>query len=233
MANLIYFAIGNNYKDCLFICLNQLVKYSNADICCISSESFALDNLNIKTYILNDFDYKYSARFNIVNWEYFDNYENFLYLDSDVLCYKKTDDIFNDIQNQPDIVHGVRELQSIQETTDEMFRLSQNPLPVSCAYNSGSFGFNKKIKPVFSEFLRFIEQNKSIAINDQPLFNEFFIARKIIGPTLSKYVYLEGRQYEPINIIKQKDAVIRHFVCGYGNSKSKCSRMEEALNGTN
>lgn len=229
MKNLIYLVSDENYKECLKICVDSIFKHNDIDVCCIAPENFK-PYAPTKTYFVKNFDWKYRDKYSIVNWNDFDNYDNFLYLDSDTICYKKLDSIFNNIQESPENMHCVSEiLEPLSLGGIDGFRFSESLLSDPRRYNAGTFGFNKKIKPIIFEFLSYIEKYKGITWSDQPLFNEFFISKNMTINTLSKYVYLEGEIWKTANSISQNDACVRHYLGRYGNSGIKHHKMEEAF----
>ena len=232
--NVIYFSINKNYLECLTYNLNCLKKITkNYDICCIIPQELNLQLTEIKKHCLLDVFDLYSSRFLIYKWEEFNRYDNFLYLDADAILLKSPDEIFKIIESQPDFIHGVKEKHDISCLKDPFFRFTDNKIENAIGYNSGTFGFNKKISYIFPEFVEYINLNKEKALNDQPLYNEFFNIKKNILPTLSKFVYFKDpiNYYDKnnINIICKSDATIIHFLGNYGNLNYKLEKIKEEL----
>jgi lipopolysaccharide biosynthesis glycosyltransferase len=232
--NLLYFSIDKNYIELLKYNLDLLKnKLENFDICCIIPQDLNFYIPDVKKYIIYDNFNLHSSRFLITSWEDYEKYENFLYLDADALVLKSIGKIFELIQINPDFIHGVKELNDISSTKDPFFRFTDNIIPNAIGYNSGTFGFNKKMKNIFLEFVEYINLNKNKALNDQPLYNEFFNSKKIILPTLSNFVYLEDpiNFYEnnKINLMHKNDATIIHFLGNYGDNSYKLRKIKEKL----
>lgn len=228
MKNLVYFISDDKYKDILsynLSCFYKSSKSSNIDVCCITPQNSLITkehyNLN-GVYCIENFDFRYSAKFVIGEWIGSSQYENFLYLDTDAVPIKDLNVVFDDIQNEPDFIHGVIECTNLNSTSD-YHRFSGITFDENTpAYNAGSFGFNKKMLSKMKIFLEYIEINKQKAFLDQSLFNEFFISEKIITPTLSKYVYLYNQNniYKDINKINIQEAHIVHFLGNAYSGKS-------------
>ena len=221
VSNLVYYICDNNYSDVLEINLKHLYQHNNVDTCCIAPHGFIPEAKYAPTHIhyVDDFDYKYTAKFIIGDWDKIYNYENILYLDVDAIPKKDLGEIFETIQNQNDIIHGVVEKISLNNS-DSYHKFSNDHYPDNTfAYNAGTFGFNIKMLNIFKDYLLFTSEIKNIAELDQPIFNEFFNKIKLIQPTLSKFVHLYNMNdiYKDINQTSLDSASIVHFL---GNAYS-------------
>jgi lipopolysaccharide biosynthesis glycosyltransferase len=226
MKNLIYTIVTKNYEPIFNLFLTSITRHTKFDICCIT------DSVCSSTHIYNcpNFDSKFDARFRIGEWESSKNYDNFLYLDVDILCQKDIGIIFEIIDSNKDCLHCVKELDCLNRA-GFYHTFSGHIFDDSCpAYNSGTFGFNKKILPLFNELLIYINDNRHLAICDQPLFNEFFTKKNVLVSTLSPYVYLmNDNLYRNVNPINLEDVVFRHYLGDYGNVDIKIRKMEADL----
>ena len=229
MKNIVYYAFDKAYLNCFKQNLNLLRKYNpNIDVCCIIPENYELD---VKKFIVKDLNLKYKAKYSIVEWEKFDDYDNFLYLDSDAFVIKPLDDIFSFIYNNPFFIHGVKEKNSIN-ISDRFFRITKTKCDEGPAYNAGTFGFNKIQKNVLKELISFIDQNFENTVCEQPHFNEFLSCRKkLLVPSLSKYINLGGYNslYKDINIVSVEKSSIVHYLGGFGNPDNGNIKLNAVL----
>lgn len=231
--NLIYFSVNERYIECLNFNLTLIKKITPGcfDVCCIIPKG--LDGIahKIHTFGLPEPFNLHSSRFSIVQWENFENYNNFLYLDADAVLVKSPNMIFDVIERQPEFIHGVKEKENISDVTDSFFRFTTDDIYGYTGFNSGTFGFNRKMKNVICEFIEYINANKHMALNDQPLYNEFFNGKKNILPTLSNFVYLKDpiRLYDinKINMTSKHEATIIHFLGRYGDLDYKLTAIKE------
>ena len=227
--NLIYFICDDFYKDVLEFNISKCIKNSNInfDICIICPIGFKLNreiNKNIFFFEQNEFDYKFTAKFNICNWDQIKNYKNILYLDVDAIVNSSIEGIFETINSDKNIIHGVKEVTNINDRiNDVFFRFTKSIFDnKAIGYNCGTFGFNKKMLKTIKELLNFCELHKKEAFCDQPIYNEFIIKRNLISNTLSNFVYLYGDEsyYNKINKIKKEKASIIHFIGGAYSGKN-------------
>jgi lipopolysaccharide biosynthesis glycosyltransferase len=217
--NLIYYICDNAYKDILQINLKCFNKNNNKDIdtCCIVPKGFQFLENDLKpTHIIevDNFDFKYTAKFIINKLNLASNYENFLYLDVDAIPVKSLESVFECIENQKNIIHGVKEVDCLN-TNIGYFKFSDTNYDLSIkGFNAGTFGFNKINLNSFNILLEYINSVKNKAVCDQPIFNEFFSSLNLIQPTLSDFVYLKniGGAWDSINKISIKDSSIIHFL---------------------
>lgn len=218
MSNLLYLITNESYKSVLDYNLNCLRrKNPDLDVCCIISSDCTLkpEEKGVKyIFPIDPFEYRYSAKFTICNWDKTHLYENFLYLDTDAIPIKNLNIIFDSIEKDPDFLHATIEQPCLNEC-DQYHRFSGNIFDSkSPAYNAGMFGFNKKLLPKFNEFLYFIDKNKSKAYLDQSLYNEFFTSNNLFKPTISDFSHLYNSQnlYSHVNKLSIQDSYIVHFL---------------------
>lgn len=224
MVNLVYTIANEKYKEVVNLCCKSIRRYSNIDFCYISS--FDLNIEGAMNFAMENFDYKFLSKFMIHKWCNFDKYDNFLFVDSDMICCKNTDIMFEVISQNHNIIHGVKEKSSLQNS-GVWFRFSEKVFSENqIGYNSGTFGFNKNMVKLFDELKTYIEKNKHAAICDQPLFNEFFVEKGMVSDSLSPYVYLVGDRYKDINTGKN-DVVLKHYLGDYGNNGVKLEKMKK------
>jgi lipopolysaccharide biosynthesis glycosyltransferase len=242
MKPLVYYAFDESYLECFKHNLKLLRKYNpEIDVCCITPLDF---NLDVESFICPEFDPFYTAKYSIVNWKFFDRYDNFLYLDSDAFVIKPLSDVFDTIASNKSCIHGVRDRLSINEKNkfvSKFFRLFETQKPEGPAFNAGTFGFNKNQKSALEDLLKYIEKFKRFKDtkpSDQPFFNEFLgCDKKLLTPTLSKYVYLYGvlrpDTWSNINQTNLQKSFIVH-IAGYfrqtGIADKKIETMIEVLN---
>jgi lipopolysaccharide biosynthesis glycosyltransferase len=214
VTNLVYYICDDYYKDVLSVNLKHLYKHNDVDTCCIAPRGFKPNKKHSPTHIyyVDNFDYKYTAKFIISEWNKISNYENILYLDTDAIPCKPLHDVFNTIQEQNNVMHGVLEKLSLNKS-DLYHKFSHDIYPDNThAYNAGTFGFNIKLLPILNEYIQYTNEVRGKAILDQPIFNEFFNKKKIIYPTLSKFTYLFNDIYKDINNTPLSLASIVHFL---------------------
>lgn len=235
MKNIVYYAFDKHYLECFEYNLRALRESNpNVHVCCITPAKFDID---VEFFIPKSFDVRHTAKYQIVNWPHFEEYDNFLYLDSDAIPTKSLDPIFNEINQTKNLIHGVKELLNFNPL-NTWFRVFPYEVADGPAYNAGTFGFNKIQKPIIEELLSFIKRVKPITICEQPCFNEFLACqKKILTPSLSKYVYLRGvfneNKYSHINTITLNESSIVHFLGGFSCPPlfidEKIGKMVEAL----
>jgi hypothetical protein len=218
MKNIVYYAFDKHYLECFEYNLKALRESNpNIHVCCITPTKFDIDDVDF--FITKPFDVRHTAKYQIVNWPHFEEYDNFLYLDSDAIPTKSLDPIFNEINETKNFIHGVTEFKNFSSLSP-WFRVFPYEAAEGPAYNAGTFGFNKIQKPIIQELLSFIKRVKPITICEQPCFNEFLACqKKILTPSLSKYVYLRGvfdnNKYSHINTITLSESSIVHFLGGF------------------
>lgn len=232
--NLVYYICDESYKDVLQLNLKHLYQNNDTvDTLCITPNNFSFQEHEIgTTYVAHTdvFDYRYTSKFIINKWSLAHNYENFLYLDVDAVPVRPLNDIFNCIEQQKYIIHGVREKNSLQRS-DLYHKFSNTVYPEHIhAYNAGTFGFNKGCLNYFNVLLEYINSVKQHASLDQPIFNEFFVTLNLIYPTLSNFVHLYNDDcYKDINKISTKEASVIHFL-GNAYSGKNVHALEYVLN---
>lgn len=220
--NLIYFICDNSYIEILNFNIDTFLNNINQDIdiCVICPNNFQLnsryESKNIYLFKQDEYDYRHTSKFNICNWPFINNYTNILYIDVDAIIVKNPNNIFKCIDSNHNIIHSVKEVDSINDRiNDGFFRFTSqifknNPI----GYNCGTFGFNIKMLDTINDLLNFCINNKINALCDQPMYNEFLINLNLINNTLSDFVYLNGNKdyYDNINKINIDNAIIIHFL---------------------
>jgi lipopolysaccharide biosynthesis glycosyltransferase len=223
MKNLIYFISNKKYKDVLQYNIENINRLHNdIDICCIADKDLNFDSNETKpnfVYYIDNFDYRYTAKYIIFEWEKSNQYDNFLYLDTDSVVTKNILEIFSIIENNKNIIHGTKEGEYLNTTgsyhkfTDKVYE--HNP-PF---YNAGIFGFNKMLLSTFPDFITYINTNKNSAFIDQALFNEYFAGEKnLLQNTLEPFVHLFTQNKTTRDLFK--NAHIIHFLGGMYDGKS-------------
>jgi hypothetical protein len=199
MKNLIYFAFNKDYLKLFKYSYYSIRNYNpEIEILCIIPKGLEIPkNFKVLKYEQEDFEFQYPARYTIPKWEKFEEYDNYLYLDSDTVCVDNLNDFFKRIEEQPNKIHAAKENDSINKA-DFHYNFNGSIFEEDCpSFNSGTFGFNKKLKNKFLEFLEFIPINKEKAVFfDQPLYNVFF--HGLFTGSYNNYVELFER-YKPFN----------------------------------
>jgi lipopolysaccharide biosynthesis glycosyltransferase len=237
MKNLIYYICNNQYKDIAQFNIERVQHLApNVDTCCIVSNDVVFNDVKpTHTYVIDNFDYRYSAKYLICKWDKRDEYENFLYLDTDAIAIKNVQQLFDIIDSDKDKVHGVKEYDNFN-SCGEYHRFDNIIYPGNpVAYNAGTIGFNKKLISIFSLFLEYIELNKTKALLDQSLFNEFFISKNLLIPSFTNLVHLYGEHSEikgDNNGTLLNAATIAHFFGGVYQGKN-VNLIKEILNRNN
>jgi len=225
--NLIYIIANKAYKNFAEMCVNSIKKHNDIDICCICPEGFTLPD--VKMFNIPDFDWRYTSKYIIKSWSEQRNYENFLYVDTDVICNSNLDEIFDIIESNRNVIHGVMEIKSINTSPIYHKFSSYDYPPWQIGFNAGTFGFNRNILDRFDDFIGFIKYHQHMATGfDQPLFNEYFIQNNCIIPSLSPYVKLIDPKYEDINPVGE--AKLNHFLGIVGNIDIKTDMIKYYMN---
>ena len=232
MRNLIYTVSTATYYPLLHICVDSIRRFSDVDICCItpaSEKPFRTKAKNVFLLPSENFDARYTSKFTINQWDAAKDYDNFLYLDSDQVCIKNPDVVFDCIANSPNKVcagvehHDLNRSWFAHKFTDKTFKEKQE------AYNAGIFGFNRNLAGAFEELLQFIEENWQYCLFDQPLFNEFFIEKDLLNPSLSPYIYYDCdcMHHTATNNTKDvNEVVFIHAMGGFGKIDEKFNKMK-------
>ena len=209
MKNIIFTIVDQNFfKFFKYFYRSLRSKNKSIDLLCITPENLDLKYKDIKQLKLKDFDSKFNAKYRIVEWEEFEAYDNYLYLDCDIYFLRDPVCIFLEIEKENYKLHGIREAESLNKANyQHNFNKTMFEIDSPC-FNAGSFGFNKKIKNKIIDFLSYIEKNKEKAWTDQPLFNIYFYNSIIesldkhieifdlIKPINPKIIHLAGFTYQ-------------------------------------
>jgi len=190
MKNIIYTIVDKNFLK-LFKYFYYSLRNVNPEIklLCITPKDLEIKFKDVIQYKIDDFDFKYSGKYKIVEWLEFDNYDNYIYLDSDILFLEDPEILFSEIEKDKSKIHSVRENHSLNNAT--IFHNYNGTIfeQDSPSFNAGNFGFNKILKSKFKDFLIYIKENKLKASHyDQPLFNIYFYNQII--ESFSKYIEL-------------------------------------------
>lgn len=218
--NLIYLICDNSYKELLNFNIDNILNNisDEIDICIICPEDFRLDEKyllkNIFLFKQENFDYRHTAKFTICKFQDIEKYKNLLYIDCDAIITKNISSIFECINSNHNIIHGIREIEDFdQRINDPYFRFTSKSFEDNqIGFNCGTFGFNIKMRHKINELLDFCLKNKNLALCDQPLYNEFLIENKLIENTLSSFVYFycQSVHYDKMN--SESDCSIIHFL---------------------
>jgi len=215
---LLYFICDNKYKDCLLYNLEKfhsLGENKNIETLCISPADFLTSNIPAKHFlILNDFDYKFTAKFMVGRFEKLKSYKSVLYLDCDAIIKKDINPIFDEIEAQPHKIHAMVEGDDINQAGEwhkignEIFNKNQP------AFNAGIFGFCAEMIYALDPLLDMIAKWRSLAIADQPIFNKYIIEKNIAVGTLNRHCYFHSpiSSYKKVNKISLQDAAVVHFL---------------------
>lgn len=221
MKNLVYYISNSRYKHVLKLSIEQLKKHNpEIDICVIASLDLSFDSSEPSPdYIFYQsiLDFVHTAKCSIIDWDRFKNYDNFLFIDCDVIPTKNILPVFETIYNNKEYIHGVQEYPFINKCApgwskyDENIIFDDNPP----AFNAGTFGFNKNLIEEIILLRNEIENNRNNAICDQAVYNQFFLSKKILKPTLSQFVYLFGHDTKHPQQPTMRTAHMVHF---FGNA---------------
>lgn len=237
--NLIYTVCVGQYTKILEMFIKSIKKFNDTDVLVIN------DNKNLKSFLdenscfsetVPNLDWKYSGRFIISELNNFHKYENYLYLDLDIICQKNIDNIFNIIETNKEKINSVKSYNIINnlvisggQNITQWFKPNNYNFEVdSVVYNSGTIGFNKILMGEIKNLYNFVDSQKKYGICDQPLFNSFLNKNKLGVPTLNEFVWLD--QNIKRNVKNIKDIELIHFCGEYGNVLNKEKRMKNIFN---
>jgi len=172
--NLIYTCFNENYLKFFKYLYYSFHKYEqNCDFLCITSKNIDLKSYKVFHHEVDSLNPMYTGRYLINEWEMIDEYENILYIDSDTIVLGVLDSFFKKIELDKNIFHALKENDSLNNA-NEIWNFDGRQFTKDVpSFNSGTFGFNKKIKEEVRNLFLYIEKNKNKAIHDQPLFNIF------------------------------------------------------------
>ena len=261
MKNIIYTIVDQNFlKIFKYFYRSLRSKNKSIDLLCITPENLDLKFEDVKQLKLKDFDSKFSAKYKIIEWEKFEDYDNYLYLDCDIYFLKDPYPLFLEVQKENCKLHGIKEEESLNNARHyHNFNNSVFEIDTPC-FNAGSFGFNKKMKNKIVDFLFYIDINKTKAWTDQPLFNIFFhnlITQnlndhieifELVKPINPKLIHLAGFTYQPKNkekkyqkffkkdtrgeilLLLPEESNVGLFNCGDYYEKQQIKFVKEELN---
>jgi hypothetical protein len=214
MKNIIYTIIDKNFYKLFKYFYYSLRKVNpEIELLCITPKDLEIKFKDVLQYKIEDFDFKYSGKYKIVEWPEFENYDNYIYLDTDILFLEDPQDLFLEIEKDQNKIHSVRENHSLNNASlchNYNGTIFEQDSP---SFNAGNFGFNKILKSKFKDFLIYVEENKSKAsLYDQPLFNIYFYNQ--ITESFSKYIEL----FEHVKPIEPK---IVHLFRSFYSIKGK------------
>ena len=225
MKNLIYTVCNSNYEEIYKLFSESIKKYNNIDFLLITDID-SVGKLKSDQYLILENNNIFFDRYRIGEWEKVKDYDNFLYLDSDILCVKKINEIFNKIQENSNFISGVCEYFDISlNDSSEDFKFGEHILPNICKpYNAGSFGFNKKLLSEIKKCHEFGIANKNKVKHDQPIFNYVFHLKGLLKPVLNDYVYFNSGFTK--NALERNNSSIIHFIGNFLNKDEKLYRMK-------
>lgn len=225
--NLVYTITTKNYDLVFKMFLKTFKKFnSDCDLLCLCDKDVypKFEGWPTPPFYFwhhpKDFDYKFKSRYTIQDSPYWNQYDNFLYLDNDILCLADITPMFNTIESQPSLLHTVQECEDVASYPNkEWYRISNF---YGKGYCSGIFGFTNQLLPVFPKFCDYIDNTKHLAINDQPLFNEYFVEKQLLCGSLSKFVPFNSQ-----NLNQYTEAVLNHYAGGYADFNHKIDKMRQ------
>lgn len=173
--NLIYTCFDENFFKYFKYLYYSFHKYEhNCDFLCITTKNINLNAYKVIQYKTENLDTKYTGKYIISELEILDQYENILYLDSDIILLDSLNWVFEKIELDKDKIHAAKENESLNRA-NEYFNFDGRQFEKDTpSFNAGSFGFNKKKKEEIKKLLFYIQENKNKGIHDQPFFNIYF-----------------------------------------------------------
>jgi len=230
MKNLIYYLIYSEdklYQDFLISSINTLIKKGNyrGDILFIiddHNKDFIL-NINIpnRKYImyLNDIKILALNKFKIYQFEHINNYDNILYIDTDILINNDINPIFDNLNNN--IFNFSYDDRSIDNCIDK--KLIENKKMI----NSGLFLFKKTkqnlliCKKIFSS----IEESERCL--EQPIVNKYFLFNENkYNDNLTEFVYFNYNK----DFCDDKNKIFIHILMHHPLSPGFINLYEKMIN---
>ena len=223
MNKLIFITAFNNigYVQMLSLLVKTLYYYgnidNNTDILIYTSTKFKYIIENSKFYSnkikffvsdnKNDIDSACKARLDLFDYEFINNYDKILYLDTDILIQKNINFIFDLIEENK--IYAIKEGCIDNDYYDYMggitlFKDEINNYTDKSGFNSGVMLFNNciEIKNLFQIIKQHMIENSSATFHDQPYF--VYNAKKynlINNTVLNDYVEITNtypKTYKPI-----------------------------------
>lgn len=233
--NLIYTICSGGYIKLLEMFVKSIKKFNDVDILIITDEVSMvpkITELNCLPFVTTKIDWRHSGKFIFYQYPDYHRYENFLFLDTDIICKKNLDGLFETIESDKSKFHLVKARESLKGTikaqdgfnVTKWFRTRDySPKENSMGYNAGTFGFNKLLFPHILKLHDYLKTNRNKGICDQPIFNVYVDYFEIGKPSLSQYVWLD------LDVSRNKctldSSSLVHFVRGYGAVEYKEEKM--------
>jgi lipopolysaccharide biosynthesis glycosyltransferase len=245
MKKLIFVTAFNNinYVHMLFLLIKTLYTYGNidenTDILIYTSlqfkniiETSTIYTGKIKFFINNEknsIDAACKARLDLFDYEFINDYEKILYLDTDILVQKNINFIFELIKENK--IYAIRDCSIDNDPNDyvggqTLFKNEINNYPDKSGFNSGVMLFNncKEIRNLFKIIKNHMNSDKTAKFNDQPYI--VYNAKKynlINNSILNDYVELTNK-------LPKTNKPILHISGGPGIYKNKLKIMLFYLN---
>lgn len=251
--NLLYFSLGNNLKyiDLLESCLSSLQDFEiNYDILFICSldwknkikRTSQVKKFNIKFLIIEDTKDGVEIaknRLKVFEYENINEYNNILYLDSDILAIRSLQNLFNlnlkkeklyvamdertNLKEHDSIIYGIG---GLNKKTHEIFKINdQSP------FNSGQFLFknSSRMKVHFENVCWLAQHWPGMYFTDQVFMCHYFCYYDLCEQeTLNKKTKIIDIQF--YNDFRINDETIVHFIGKCQNPNAKIEFMKKYQN---
>jgi hypothetical protein len=247
MRKLIYFTIGNDlrYLNLLNICIKSLNSFDyDGDILFITSfEKEIRDNLyfksNNKIYFMDskspDILTSSSNKLKIYEFENINNYDQFIYCDTDIIWIESPNILFNLIKEDKIYMSTEYHQTNLMShkywggallKSDEIDYIEKNNI---IGMNAGSFIFNSNMLNTIKEIDTFFFENsdKVDVCLEQPYINTFLFRNKRYDTSIDKYINNYGNYISEseFNIFRDNGGVLLHFAAGIGDANYKYNNM--------
>lgn len=235
--NLIYTICSGGYIKLLEMFVKSLKRFNDIDILVITDDQLMIpkiQKLGCLCHLTTRIDWRHSGKFIFYEYPGYIHYDNFLFLDTDIICKQNLDSLFETIESDKTKFHLVKARESLKGTikaqdgfnVTKWFRIRDyDPKENSMGYNAGTFGFNKLLFPHIQKLHDYMKTNRHKGICDQPIFNVYIDYFEVGTPSLSEYVWLD------LDISRNKctlqSSSLVHFVRGYGAVEYKEEKMKK------
>jgi hypothetical protein len=235
--NLIYTICSGKYVALLEMFVKSIRKFNDVDILIITDDNSMVPKileLKCLLFMTTKIDWRHSGKFIFYQYPDYDRYDNFLFLDTDIICKKNLDGLFETIESDKTKFHLVKARESLKGTVraqdgfnvTKWFRTQDYaPKENSMGYNAGTFGFNKLLFPHILKLHDYLRTNRHKGICDQPIFNVYIDYFELGSPSLSEYLWLD------LDVSRNKctldSSSLVHFVKGYGAVEYKEEKMKK------